>query len=204
MIEEKNNLRELLEEVYTHCVNGNRRGVSPILRHVMTHRREYYQESVVLQVEDEFSDILYKTLLLELDNEEEESIEVAELAYLSICEALHRQAEVTPEQYKRRVLLLHYFCDYFVDSMIEIFLKKYKEDGLLQARSLAIECIEKMQLSDIFFLEEHFRDFIDKDEQFTDACNGIETDPHLSEEERSNAALLHRITEAYLTAKYKY
>ena len=71
---------------------------------------------------------------------------------------------------------MHYFCDYFTDSIIEVFLSKYREDNILQARSLAIECLEKMQLSDMFYLEENATDFIDGDEQLSDACNGIETD----------------------------
>ena len=138
-----------------------------------------------------------------LDEEEEESIEIAELAYLGLGHIFRRPELPTPELYKRRLLLLHYFCDYFTDSIIEVFLSKYREDNILQARSLAIECLEKMQLSDMFYLEENATDFIDGDEQLSDACNGIETDPRLSEEEKANAALLHKVLYAYLKAKYK-
>ena len=135
--------------------------------------------------------------------QEEESIEIAELAYLGLGHIFRRPELPTPELYKRRLLLLHYFCDYFTDSIIEVFLSKYREDNILQARSLAIECLEKMQLSDMFYLEENATDFIDGDEQLSDACNGIETDPRLSEEEKANAALLHKVLYAYLKAKYK-
>ena len=125
------------------------------------------------------------------------------MAYLGLGHTFGRPESASPELYKRRLLLLHYFCDYFTDSIIEIFLSKYRENNILQARNLAIECLEKMQLSDMFYLEENASDFIDGDEQLSDACNGIETDPRLSEEEKADAALLHQVLYAYLKAKYK-
>ena len=48
---------------------------------------------------------------------------------------------------------MHYFADYFTDSLIEVFLKKYRENNLLEARNLALESIERMQLFDIFLIE---------------------------------------------------
>ena len=60
-----------------------------------------------------------------------------------------------------------------------------------------------MLFADIFYLEENATDFINGDEQLSDACNGIETNPSLSEEEKANAALLHKVLYAYLKAKYK-
>ena len=166
-------------------IHADRKKLRANLREIRDHRLAYYNQSNEKELQAEFSDALFKILLLELDEEEEESIEIAELAY------------------KRMLLLLHYFCDYFTDSIIEVFLSKYREDNILQARSLAIECLEKMQLSDMFYLEENATDFIDGDEQLSDACNGIETDPRLSEEEKANAALLHKVLYAYLKAKYK-
>lgn len=196
-------LEEILEEIREHSKNGNRHELTVALRHMMNNRRDYYKESIDGQYMDEYTDALYKILLLELDNEEEESIETAELAYLGICMIMKDDNNVRPEHYKRRVLLMHYFSDYFTDAIIEVFLKKYKEENRLQARSLAIECLEKMQLSDIFYLEKREPDFINKDEQLTDASNRIATDPNLSTEEQENAALLHKVMYAYLMSKYK-
>lgn len=68
---------------------------------------------------------------------------------------------------------------------------------------MALECIEKMQLSDMLLLEEHHPDFINGDEQLADACNAISLPPELSEAERTEAALLHKVLHAYLKAKYK-
>ena len=174
-------------------IHADRKKLRANLREIRDHRLAYYNQSNEKELQAEFSDALFKILLLELDEEEEESIEIAELAYLGLGHIFRRPELPTPELYKRRLLLLHYFCDYFTDSIIEVF----------QARSLAIECLEKMQLSDMFYLEENATDFIDGDEQLSDACNGIETDPRLSEEEKANAALLHKVLYAYLKAKYK-
>lgn len=196
-------LKDILNEIQAYSDAGNRRGLTTILKQVMANRRSLYFQSIEENLEEEFADALYKILLLELDEEEEESIEIAELAYLSLGSTLKNVIPGNPEHYKRRLLLLHYFCDYFTDSIIEVFLTKYRQDNLLQARSLAIECLEKMQLSDMFYLEENNAEFIEKDEQISDACNTIETDTDLSEEEKTNAALLHKVLYAYLKAKYK-
>lgn len=195
-------LRDILKEIEEFSREGNRKGMTAALRLIMNNRRQFYRQSVEGALQKEFSDALYKILLLELDEEEEESIETAELAYLGLG-CLSDEAPVDPEHYKRRLLLLHYFCDYFTDSIIEVFLARFREDNILQARNLAIECLEKMQLSDMFYLEENEPSFIEKDEQIADACNTIVTDPDLSDQERRDAALLHKVLYAYLKAKYK-
>lgn len=195
-------LRQLLTAVEKQSNTGNRKALASTLHSLMVNRKEYYRQSVEEGLQEEFSDALYKTLLLELDEEEEDSIEIAELAYLSLG-AILKSGTAHPGHYKRRLLLLHYFSDFFTDAMIEVFLSRYREDNILQARGLALECLEKMQLYDMFYLEENEAEFIDGDEQLTDACNSIVTDPDLSAEEREYAMLMHRVLYAYLKAKYK-
>ncbi|NCE71767.1 hypothetical protein [Odoribacter sp. Z80] len=199
----KNNLPNLLKDIETYSRTGNRKALNTVLRTLMNERHAYYQQSIREALQPEFSEALYKALLLELDEEEEDSIETAELAYVSLGTALNGKQSSEPEYYKRRLLLLHYFCDFFTDSIIELFLTKYKEDNRLQARNLAIECLEKMQLADMLYLEENNPDFIEKDEQIADACNRIAISPDLSAEERKEALLLHKILYAYLKTKYK-
>lgn len=199
----KNNLKEILSDIRQQSGQGNRKALISSLRHLMNNRLAYYHQSEDEGLQDEFSDALYKTLLLDLDEEEEESIEMAELAYLGLGSIFRQGNPLRAEHYKRRLLLLHYFCDYFTDSIIEVFLSRYREENRLQARNLAIECLEKMQLADMFYLEENERDYINGDEQLTDACNGIVSNPDLSAEERENAILLHKVLYAYLKAKYK-
>ena len=197
-----NNLKELLEQIHTHSQNGNRRDLCAVLHSLMDNRQEYYHQLSDASMTEGYADGLYKTLLLELDQEEEESIETAELAYIALCSLIAGET-ATPEHYKRRLLLLHYFCDYFTDSIIQVFLAAYRKEHILQARNLALECIEKMQLADMFHLEEHAPDFIEHDEQIIDACNAIETDADLPDTERTEAALLHKVLYAYLKTKYK-
>ena len=197
-----NNLKELLEQIHTHSQNGNRRDLCAVLHSLTDNRQEYYHQLSDASMTEGYADGLYKTLLLELDQEEEESIETAELAYIALCSLIAGET-ATPEHYKRRLLLLHYFCDYFTDSIIQVFLAAYRKEHILQARNLALECIEKMQLADMFHLEEHAPDFIEHDEQIIDACNAIETDADLPDTERAEAALLHKVLYAYLKTKYK-
>lgn len=199
----KQDLQKIIAEIRLQSESGNRKGLISSLRPLLTERLAYFRQSEDENLQDEFSEALYKILLLELDEEEEESIEIAELAYLGLGAIFRQPHLVRPEHYKRRLLLLHYFCDYFTDAIIEVFLAKYRKENMLQARSLAIECLEKMQLSDMFYLEENENEFINKDEQLTDACNAIEMDPHLSAAERAEATLLHQVLYAYLKAKYK-
>ena len=140
---------------------------------------------------------------LDRQKEEEESIELAELAYLGISECISSAPAHIYECLKKRIILMHYFADYFTDSLIEVFLKKYRENNLLEARNLALESIERMQLFDIFLLEQNFDDRIDRDEQLTDVCNGIELAPNLTDEELTEAQLMHQVLYAYLKAKYR-
>ena len=160
-------------------------------------------ESRAITRQEEYADLLYKILLLELDEEEEESIELAELAYLGISECISSAPARIYECLKKRIILMHYFADYFTDSLIEVFLKKYRENNLLEARNLALESIERMQLFDIFLIEQNFDDRIDRDEQLTDVCNGIELAPNLTDEELTEAQLMHQVLYAYLKAKYR-
>ena len=168
-----NKLENILDESLLHSASGDRKALRLLLKKVIPDRFHYYHESRNITRQEEYADLLYKILLLELDEEEEESIELAELAYLGISECISSAPAHIYECLKKRIILMHYFADYFTDSLIEVFLKKYRENNLLEARNLALESIERMQLFDIFLIEQNFDDRIDRDEQLTDVCNGI-------------------------------
>ena len=190
-----NKLENILDESLLHSASGDRKALRLLLKKVIPDRFHYYHESRDITRQEEYADLLYKILLLELDEEEEESIELAELAYLGISESI----STAPTH----IILMHYFSDYFTDSLIEVFLKKYRENNLLEARNLALESIERMQLFDIFLIEQNFDDRIDRDEQLTDVCNDIELAPNLTDEELTEAQLMHQVLYAYLKAKYR-
>ena len=196
-------LVKLLEEVQHHSRQGNRKMLQQTLREIIPERLQLYKTCQQLIRLEEYVDILYKSLLLQLDNEEEESIEMAELAYIGITEEVTRSREKLYENLRTRITIMHYFADYLTDSLIEVFLKKYRETNLLEARNLALESIAKMQLADIFYLEQHFNTQMDQDEQLNDICNTIEISPNLSEAELAEAQLMHKVLYTYLRIKYK-
>ena len=196
-------LKEVLEKIGKLCESGDRKALAPFLRHILEYRRFYYQESIRKNVQNELSDAFLKALLLELDQEEEESIETAELSYAAIGSALLENPEKTAELYRRRLLLLHYFGDYFADVMILLFLEKYRENHLMEARNLALDCLEKMRIHDMLWLEENVPGSIDADEQLSDACNAFEADTNLAAEELEEAETLHNVLYAFLKSKYK-
>lgn len=196
-------LNEILDQSLLHSASGDRKALRSLLKKVIPDRLSYFHECRGLSRQEEYADMLYKILLLELDEEEEESIELAELAYLGISESIASNPDNLYECVKKRIILMHYFADYLTDSLIEVFLKKYRESNLLDARNLALESIERMQLSDIFFMEQNFGERIDRDEQLTDVSNTIDLAPNLTDQELEEAQLMHRVLYAYLKAKYR-
>ena len=62
-------------------VHADRKKLRANLREIRDHRLAYYNQSNEKELQAEFSDALFKILLLELDEEEEESIEIAERNY---------------------------------------------------------------------------------------------------------------------------
>lgn len=197
----RRNLNDLLKEVRMNCESGDRKTLRGVLRQIMDDRLGYYHDSVAAGRQEEYSDALFKILLLELDEEEEESIETAELAYVGLGAAI--KGGVTDERYKRRLLLLHYFSDYFTDAVIEIFLKKYRKDYGLEARNLAMECLDKMKLADMLWLDENCPGFVQEDEQLSELAVALPVPAKWEEKERKEAILLHRVLQAYLEYKYK-
>ena len=85
----KTKLEALLLQIQQQCSAGNRKELASFLRQLMNNRQDYYQESISLSMQDDFSDALFKILLLELDEEEEESIEIAEMSYVGIGSVLY-------------------------------------------------------------------------------------------------------------------
>lgn len=195
-------LQTLIDDVERHCHEGNRKALSEPLREVMRNRRRYYSDSLANHLSDPFSDMLFKALLLELDEEEVDSIEMAEMAYVSLTHHINSLTDASAEHYKRRLLLLHYFADYFTDAIVEIFLKRYQKDNRIEARNLALDCLDRMQTADMLWLDDHFPGFIENDEQATDACSTLKTNPNMNEAEREEALLLHKVLHAFLKAKY--
>ena len=197
----KERLEVLLNQIARACETGNRKTLSPLLREIIPQRRVYFHQGQLLGRLAEFTDILCKILWLNLDEEEEESIEIAELAYLGLCE----EAGGMPPDYeviRKRILLIHYFSDYLTDSMINLLLKEYKSTHLLEARRLVINSLVQMQLADLHYLEQRFSEQADNDEALNEACNQLEIDTLPDKQQLADAMLMHQVLHAYLRVKY--
>jgi len=70
-----NKLENILDESLLHSASGDRKALRLLLKKVIPDRFHYYHESRDITRQEEYADLLYKILLLELDEEEEESIE---------------------------------------------------------------------------------------------------------------------------------
>ena len=66
-----NSLKELLELINIHSQTGNRRDLRAALHSLMENRQDYYHQLSDATLTEGYADGLYKTLLLELDQEEE-------------------------------------------------------------------------------------------------------------------------------------
>jgi len=207
-------LKEILDEIDSATLQGDRKIITRNLKKILIERKSFIEDCKKFKLYDAFSENLYKALLLELDEEEEDSIETAELAYLSVVHAIDeehkffdsgstRESDGLAILYRRRILLLHFFNDYLLDTLVEIFLKNYRKDNMLLARNLADECIQKMQVVDIMFLEDNFGEFIDNDEQLSDVYSKLNISFDLTEKETLEASTLHKVLYAYLKVKYK-
>ena len=141
-------IANMLEAIESATAEGNRKQLSQLLRELKNQRIARFKEAMAAGCGQKLAQAILKILILELDEEEEESIELAELAYVACSYKISE-----PVEYKTRVLLLHYFYDYFTDTVVTIFLDKYRESDLLQARTLAVESLERMQLHDLYAIE---------------------------------------------------
>lgn len=202
-MEHTQHLENLLQEIKRACTGKDRKALSAVLREIALNRKAYYRESLAHNLQEGYGDALYKILLLELDKEEEDSIESAELAYIAMSAALERNEEQAAEAYKNRILLLYYFSDYFTDAVIEIFLAGYKKGFMLEARNIALELLQKMQLADSFNLEERDAEFMEQHPEMDDFCGNLSYMPDFSETDRKEAELMHKVLYAYLKVKYK-
>lgn len=195
-------LQKIFTGIQKEISGGNFAALQRALRPLLAKRVEYYRQSLREGNQYEYADALYKILLLDMDDDDDASVELAELAYLSLCDSLSHPGN-HDRQYKARLLLLSDFSDNLTDSVACACFPQQRRTNLLQARQIALECIEKMQVTDILYLEENCPEILDEDEKATAACSFIKTDINLSPAEREDALLLHKIFYAYLKIKYK-
>lgn len=202
-------LESFYKELESAVESGNRKLIRSMLTEVMRNRASFYTSCSNIEELESFSKAMFHALILEVDDEEEESIEGAELCYLALSNQIAvLQAAGTlpnPETVKRRLLLLHYFNDYLTDTMMTLFTPEHKDDNRLEARTLAIDCMAKMQLHDMSWLGEHFPDFAEQDEHIAvcDQDLAESFNRESIEQDMKNAAIMHKALTAHLKVKYK-
>ena len=62
-----NKLENVLDESLLHTASGDRKALRLLLKKVIPDRFHYYHESRAITRQEEYADLLYKILLLELD-----------------------------------------------------------------------------------------------------------------------------------------
>ncbi len=150
-----------------------------MLAELMRERRAFYEQCTTISHLESFSQAMFHALILELDEEEEDSIEGAELCYAAIGSIMKSvESDEEGRMYdvaKRRLLLLHYFYDYLTDAITSLFMPENREKKRLEARNIAVDCLERMQLHDLSWLAEHFPELAEHDEQITVCDRSLST-----------------------------
>ncbi len=158
---------------------GRRKDIRRMLAELMRERRAFYEQCTTISHLESFSQAMFHALILELDDEEEDSIEGAELCYVAIGSIMKSvESEEEGRMYdvaKRRLLLLHYFYDYLTDAITALFMPENREKKRLEARNIAVDCLERMQLHDLSWLAEHFPELAEHDEQITVCDRSLST-----------------------------
>jgi hypothetical protein len=196
-------VRRLLDSARHGTREGDRKATSIALRALLVGRLAAYRAARALDRLGEYAAYLYAALVLGLDEEEEESIEAAELASAGLSEAVVAAPSGAYELLRKRIFLLHHFPDYLADSWTTTFTREAREERLLEARSLALDFFTLMQLADVDLLEQRFgRRRVDDDEALNGACNELSLPSAPSREELLNATRMHEIFFTSLKTKH--
>lgn len=194
-------MKNIFDEIDRAISKGSRRELESSLRPIIERRVELFYDSIAGGYQESYTNAMIKALFLEMDEDEDVGIEIAELVYLSLSMQISQDEYNNPYPYKQRVLLLHYFYDYFVDTFVNIFLKKYRKDNILESRSLSIESLLKMARADLYLLEDTSIEFVDTDSDLNELTGGL-SDVCFSDDDLEDAGLLHKILGKYLYIKY--
>jgi hypothetical protein len=202
MMNDAKRLEGLLDETRFRLRGNDSRATRRALRSLLDEGARAYPPARALDRLAEYAAYLYMALYTNLDDDEERGIEAAELAYVGLAESMQRYPGELYEITRHRILLLHRFADYLADSWMEVFMKKYKESHLLQARSLALDSLTRMLLADLNDLDRAFPARVDADDALNDLCNTIHLPEPPSDRDLADAALMHKVFHAYLKVKH--
>ncbi|MDR0544045.1 MAG: hypothetical protein LBG30_01670 [Odoribacteraceae bacterium] len=199
---DRENTAALLDRT-RHLLRGdNTRETRRALRDILLARRTAYLPARTLDRLPEYALYLCMALHAELDNEEEESIETAELAYLALTESLLQYPDTRLDMTRHRVFLLYRFQDYLADTWSDVFMQHQRQTQPLQARSTALDALSLMALSDVHELEREHPEQVAADNELNDIRNMIHLPIPPRDEDLSDASLMHKLLRTHLKTKY--
>lgn len=174
--------------------------------------KEIYNErhNIIKAIDDETFNKLAKCLIqaikLEIPKSEDDEIDTALVAYFCTSTTIENSKDntIVLDALRNRVILLYLYGELLIDILISIIYTKelYPEDALMHQRKLCEELISKMELVDIYNIDDRSEENA-SDPIIDQICNNIETDNCLNEEETSNAELMHKIVYNYIKAVLK-
>lgn len=180
--------------------------VNAYLREFLKSRYEIVFSIHDAEIANMFSICLIQILQLDMCEDEDEDIDVCKLAYFNISnviEACQDEAQQI-EAYRLRTLLLAGFGENLNESILSIFYneRKYSTDEYMAQRNICEDYLKKMQLSDIFTIDD-ITEGKYSDGLLNDISNTIEEDTSFAPKEIEEAALMHKILYAYIKTSFR-
>lgn len=174
--------------------------------------KEIYSERhhLINNIDPERSNKLAKCLIqaikMEIPQNEDEEIDTALIAYYCSSNAIENcnNKNLSIESLKNRVILLFLYGELLVDILVSIIYTKevYVEEALMHQRKLCEELIRKMQLVDIYNIDD-LSEGEESDPVIDQICNNIETENCLNQEETANTELMHKVLYTYIKSAFK-
>ena len=149
---------------------------------------------------------LTQAIQLEIPENEDEEIDTALIIYYCSSNIIENSNdnELIIDALRNRVILLYLYGELLIDSLISIIFTKetYPEEALMLQRNICLELINKMQLVDIYNMNERSDDTAN-DPAIDQICNSLEANTSIDSEEYSNAELMQKVVYNYIKAALK-
>lgn len=180
--------------------------VNPLLREFLKNRYEIVFTLHDAEIANKFTLCLFQILQLDMCEDEEEEIDVCKLAYFNVSNLIQacEDDSIKIESYRLRALLLSHFGELLIDSLVKIFYseRRYSTEEYMAQRSICDDYINKMQLSDIYTIDD-ITEGTYNDGLLGDISNSLDEETVHTPDEIEKAALMHNVLYAYIKTGYK-
>ncbi len=162
--------------------------------------RYHLIKTIDIEDSNKLSKCLIQAIKIEIPKNEDEEINTALISYYCSSNSIKNSndTEFIIDSLKSRIILLFLYGDLLLDVIVSIIYTQnnYTQEALMQQRKICEELIRKMQLVDIYRIDD-LTDGKTLDPTIEQICNNIETENCLSEEETSNIELIHKVLFSY-------